>query len=367
MEHIEQTMDKAHSASESTKKPRKQEPAAKLIALLEQCQKDIQTTEQRLAEAQLQLELTRSRLSTLQGEIIQSYASPPQTDPIPLATVEHIQETPATEPIYPTYGLYAYGLVKKSPGQLDIPGIDTKNKVYPVKGSGICVMVSEINISQFQEQVKNLYAVLAQTPGVVNNEDGAILQAHEHVIDTIMQHTTIVPLKFGTILKDKRAAVKLLVEQGEDFKALLAKFEGKVECGLKVYVDIQVAIQHITRHDPELARQQEQQESLSKGTAYLFARKREEQLKDRANAELSRIGEHIFTTFGTAAFEMKQNDLLAQKVTGKKKEMILNAAYLVGRDNVVAFQEQAKKITAQYSPLELELEFSGPWPPYNFM
>lgn len=343
------------------------EPGTSMLALLEQCRMEMQKVEQRFAEVQAQFEVTQSRFQALQAEITKQYAPPPQADSTTASHVASPEETPAADSVYPTYGLYAYGFVKKSPRHLDIVGIDRQNKVYPVKGNGLSVIVSEINISQFQDQVKNLYAALTQTSGTLQNQDGAILQAHENVIDAIMQYTTIVPLKFGTILKDEQAALQLLEEQGEHFKSLLTKFQGKVECGLKVYVDKRVVLQHMMQRDPELTNPQEQPEPRSKGTAYLFARKKEEQFKEHVNNELLRIAEHIFNTFGQTAFDMKQNNLLPQKATGKKKEMILNAVYLVGQEQVATFHEQAKSITEQYAPIEIELDFSGPWPPYNFM
>jgi hypothetical protein len=368
MEYTEQTSN-THSAPNQTKKTRKKQvkPETRMISLLEQCKVEMQNVEQRLAEVQTQFEITQLRLHALQAEIAKQYASPPQTDPTPPTHIDSLEETPVTDSVSPTNGLYAYGLVKKSPRQFDIVGIDKKNKVYAVKGRDLCVMVSEINISQFQDQVKNLYAALAQTPGVVQDQDGEILQAHENVIDAIMQFTTIVPLKFGTILKDEQAALKLLDEQGEDFKHLLSKFQSKVECGLKVYADTRVVMQYIMQRDLERTNSQEQQEPLSKGAAYLLARKKEEQLKERVSAELFQVAEQIFDTFRHIAFEMKQNSLLTRKVTGKKKDMILNAVYLVGKEQVISFSEQVKSLTEQYSSLELDLEFSGPWPPYNFM
>lgn len=368
MDRREQMSHALSTPNQSENSHEKQaESGTRILSLLEQCRAEMQQAEQRLAEFQTQFEVTQARFQALQAEITKQYAPPSPTNATFPSRVDSSEETSAADAVYPTYGLYAYGFVKKSSPHIDIVGIDKKHKVYPVQGNGLYVMVSEINISEFQDQVKNLYAALTQTSGTLQNQDGAILQAHENVIDAIMQYTTIVPLKFGTILKDEQAALQLLEEQGEHFKSLLTKFQGKVECGLKVYVDKRVVLQHMMQRDPELTNPQEQPEPRSKGTAYLFARKKEEQFKEHVNNELLRIAEHIFNTFGQTAFDMKQNSLLPQKTTGKKKEMILNAVYLVGQEQVATFYEQAKSITEQYAPIELELDFSGPWPPYNFM
>src|SRR5260370_35161251 len=122
------------------------------------------------------------------------------------------------------YGLYAYGLVGEISEQLHISGIDKKNNVYAVEERGLRVMVSAIEIEAFQSQVRRSFSELTQTAGAAQNATGALLQAHEDVVDALMQNTTVVPFKFGTILKDEEAASKMLRDDEESFKQLLPKF-----------------------------------------------------------------------------------------------------------------------------------------------
>ena len=82
-------------------------------------------------------------------------------------------------------GLYAYGIVGKSPKQLDILGIDQKNKVYPVEKGDICVVVSEIDIDKFQDEVKKLLSEFTKTEGSNLSRTDEILRAHEAVVDAL--------------------------------------------------------------------------------------------------------------------------------------------------------------------------------------
>lgn len=264
-------------------------------------------------------------------------------------------------------GLYAYGLVGKRPQQLDILGIDKRNKVYPVGEGEVCVMVSEVDIDQFQNQVQNLITELTKNAEAVQSGTGEILQAHENVIDTLMQETTVVPLKFGTILKDEEAALKMLLDNEEKFKSLLAKFAGKVEWGLKVYADKQAFVRYIIQNDPKFMNLEDKQKNLSRGAAYLLGRKMEEEVQDHVVDQLTQVAEEIFQELGKDAAEAKLNDTLPQKVTGKKKEMILNAAYLVEREKGDHLLQRGKSFRGTYAFMGLDLEFSGPWPPYNFI
>ena len=264
------------------------------------------------------------------------------------------------------YGLYAYGLVNKRPEHLDILGIDKQSKVYPVSQNNISVMVSKIDIDVFQNQIKNLVSELTKSEDAVQQGAAELLQAHEHVVDTLMQDTTVVPLKFGTILKDEEAASQMLQDQKEKFESLLAKFMGKVEWGVKVYANKQALLKHLMQSEPEFISLQEKQAKLSKGAAYLLGKKVEAEVKDAVATRLAQIAESIFRELEKNACEAKLNNILPQKMTGKKQEMILNAAYLFERGKEAIFRQQGNEFVGKYNFLELDLEFSGPWPPYNF-
>jgi hypothetical protein len=263
-------------------------------------------------------------------------------------------------------GLYAYGLVGKSPKQLNILGIDKKNKVYPVEGRGICVMVSKIYTDKFQDEIKKLLSKLTKTAEAVPNETEEILRGHEDVVDALMKLTTVVPFKFGTILKDEEAASKMLQDYGEKFKKLLSKFSGREEWGLKVYVDNQEFKKHLAKVEPRLKKLDEKKGKLSKGAAYLLGRKMEEESKIDVSARLNKASEGIFQEAGEYAYESKLNKTLPQKLTGKNKEMILNTAYLIEKGKVVRFCKQVKKLIEKYESMGIEIELSGPWPPYSF-
>jgi hypothetical protein len=260
------------------------------------------------------------------------------------------------------HGLYAYGVVRKDAVQRSILGIDKRHSVYAVNGKDLAVMVSEIDIAAFQKQVKSLFAELTTSSGQGRAE--TLLQAHEESVDALLQDTTVVPFKFGTVLKDEQAALKMLKENKEKFQKLLAKLSGKVEWGLKVYVDKQTFTHFLTQS--ETPRNNQNRAPLSRGAAYLLAKKMEEEVKDNALARLSEISEAIFQAASKDVYEARLNTTLPQKLTGKKMEMVLNAAYLLEQEKVANFCEQGKKLKEKYAPIGLDIEVSGPWPPYNF-
>jgi hypothetical protein len=264
------------------------------------------------------------------------------------------------------YGLYAYGVVDKSPQPLAILGLD-KRKVYPVAGRDLCVMVSEIDVNIFQHQVEGLISELTEKAASARNGIEELLRVHEGVVDALMEDTTIIPFQFGTILKDENAVARLLQDDEERFQGLLTRFTGKVEWGLKVYADNQQFMQHIAQVEPEYMTLEKKRARLSRGAAYLLGKKMEEELKREAAIRLTRVSEAIFQELAKEAYEARLSETLSQQLTGKKQEMLLNSVFLVEKTSVAHFCTVGKRLIAQYAAMNLHLEMSGPWAPYSFV
>ncbi|HEY1348243.1 MAG TPA: GvpL/GvpF family gas vesicle protein [Ktedonobacteraceae bacterium] len=256
-------------------------------------------------------------------------------------------------------GLYTYGLVGTPPHPLDLPGIDQQHPIYPVVARGMCVLVSRIAVNTFQRQVRNLFAA--------RNDEAArcgierLLRIHENVVDLLRQHGPVVPFQFGTILKDEQAACQMLQDDEEKFKTLLAKFTGKAEWGLKVYVDRQAWTRRLIRCHPQSTPLADAQ--LSRGMAYLRRKKIEEEATATASAQLAAIGETIFEQLGVFACEAR---LSRCPQTPDGKELLLSAVYLLADTQAAGFCQQGETLRGMYETRELELAISGPWSPYSF-
>lgn len=47
--------------------------------------------------------------------------------------------------------------------------------------------------------------------------------------------------------------------------------------------------------------------------------------------------------------------------------MVLNVSYLIKKEKIEDFRVEAERINPQIRANGLGLEYSGPWPPYNFV
>jgi hypothetical protein len=98
--------------------------------------------------------------------------------------------------------------------------------------------------------------------------------------------------------------------------------------------------------------------ALQKGSTY-FARMQYGRAIDAAlQSRSERYGTEILDRLRDVAVASRINKPIGDK-------MIMNAAFLVSRDQESAFDTRVKSIAAEHD--KLTFKYTGPWPPYNFV
>jgi len=200
-------------------------------------------------------------------------------------------------------------------------------------------------------------AVVSDTPTEVLDATRENVLAHERVSETVMRRFTVIPMSFGTVFKTPEDIVELLRGAYEAFSDVLHKMQDKLEFGLKILWDRDVMIREIEREEEDI-RRLKKEISSQKGSTY-FARMQYGRLIDAAlQTKSERYMAEIFEQLRDVAVASRANKPIGDK-------MIMNAAFLVSRDNESAFDAKVKQIGARYDTLNFK--YTGPWPPYNFV
>jgi hypothetical protein len=204
---------------------------------------------------------------------------------------------------------------------------------------------------------KDIAAVVSDTPIEVYDPTRDNVLAHERVSESVMQSHTVIPMSFGTVFKTRDDIVELLRSAYHAFHDVLNKMEDKLEFGLKVLWDRDVIIREIEREDEDIRRLKKEIAS-QKGSTY-FARVQYGRMIEHALQALSeRYVADIFTQLRDVCVASRANKPIGDR-------MIMNAAFLVTREQEPAFDARVKKIGAHYDTLTFR--YTGPWPPYNFV
>ena len=210
---------------------------------------------------------------------------------------------------------------------------------------GIGAKPSEVHTINY----KDIAAVVSDTPLEVYDPTRENVLAHEKVNEAVMRQRTVIPMSFGTVFKTRDDIVELLRGAYDAFRDVLNKMEDKLEFGLKIR-QIEDEDEDVRRLKGEIATQ--------KGSTY-FARVQYGRLVDAALGTLSeRYVSEIFSELRDVSVASRANKAIGDK-------MILNAAFLVSRDQEAAFDKKVKELGARYD--KLTFRYTGPWPPYNFV
>jgi Gas vesicle synthesis protein GvpL/GvpF len=204
---------------------------------------------------------------------------------------------------------------------------------------------------------KKLAAVVSDAPLEVLDSTRENVLAHERVNETVMHEHTVIPMSFGTIFKTREDIVELLRSAAEAFGDVLNKMQNKLEFGLKVLWDRDLAVREVENEDEDISRLKKEI-SGQKGPTY-FARMQYGRLIDSAlQSRSERYVADILEQLRDVSVASRINKPIGDK-------MIMNAAFLIARDQESAFDAKVKLIATRFD--KLTFKYTGPWPPYNFV
>jgi len=204
-----------------------------------------------------------------------------------------------------------------------------------------------------------LAAVVSDTPVVMYDPTRENALAHEHAIETVMKEFTVIPMSFGTIFRTEDDVVEFLKDTSDALQDVLRKLRDKIEFGLKVNWDPETVLKEVEQESEDIRRLKEEILSNRLASTY-FARMQlgrlvEQALAERSDAYVREVYDHL----RDCATASRHNKPIGDK-------MILNAAFLVEREKSTEFDQRVQEIAQRYEG-KLRFQYTGPWPPYNFV
>ena len=217
------------------------------------------------------------------------------------------------------------------------------------------------NDEVFTVHYRDLAAVVSHAALQVYDPTRENALNHEHVNEVVMVDNgfTPVPMSFGTLFKTEEDTIEFLKDTYDVLRDVLQKMKDKLEFGLKVNWDRDSVLAELEEENEELRRLKAEIESNQQSSTY-FARMQLGRLVEQAlGVKSDSYVREIYDELRETAIASRSN-----KVIGDK--MIMNAAFLVGRDKSELFDTKVREIGKRYEG-KLTFRYTGPWPPYNFV
>ncbi|MFJ8035657.1 GvpL/GvpF family gas vesicle protein [Streptomyces sp. NPDC096032] len=211
---------------------------------------------------------------------------------------------------------------------------------------GLVAVVSTVSEADFSEEA--LKAHLEDLDWLA-----ATARAHQGVIDALTTVTTPLPMRLATVFRDDSGLRTMIEAREDDFRRILDRLAGRVEWGVKVYLEPEPA-------EPEAAAP----EKPASGRDYLRRRRASshahEEKWQRAEAFAHSLHERLRGHAEDFRLHAPQNAALST-APGRN---VLNAAYLVPRAHSEEFVEMVDRTKDEAPGIRVEL--TGPWAAYSF-
>jgi hypothetical protein len=169
------------------------------------------------------------------------------------------------------------------------------------------------------------------------------LLAFERVVEAIHRRQAVIPLRYGCVMENESAVVRLLEEHLQEYRALLARLLGMTEMGIRVLWPASPGVLPGVPPSP--------------GARYLAS------LRDRYPSASLLAGEEAQLADGIVALLSDCSVERRREVSSSSQRRLLSLYFLTSRTGVERFRSRARQICP---PSGAKILLSGPWPPYNF-
>lgn len=263
-------------------------------------------------------------------------------------------------------GLYLYCIRERTnDASFSTKGIDGRGEVFILPYQKLEAVVSRISLNEFtSDEIKKR----AQEDLSWIKEKAL---AHERVLEEAMRKNgralSLIPMRFGTIFKDRAGLEAIFKKDYSRIMEVCERIRGKEEWGVKVYLKERKRFeQEIRGKNEEIKAMDREIAALPEGMAYFMEEELKEVISKEAEKELHNMTESFFKSLKKEAVAFIKNKTLEKELTGKSDPMVLNAAYLVPEEKIVAFKKRLDDLNQEIQTEGFYIEYSGPWPPYNF-
>lgn len=265
-------------------------------------------------------------------------------------------------------GLYLYCIRQRTDARLScsVSGIDGRHEVTTIPYRDLEAVVSEVSLEEFGSE-----AIQTKAREDLNwIKEKAI--AHQSVIEEAMRADkeiiSLIPMRFGTIFKGEDSLKESLDEHYAQFKATLEKVKGKQEWSLKLYLADRKKLEQAIKEASDSIREKENQiASLTEGMSYFVEKELEELVRKETDRAMGNIQKDVMERLAVFGAEVKEGKILGKELTGRPEPMVLNVSHLIEKEKLPYWKVEAEKIREEIKTKGLSLEYSGPWPAYNFV
>ncbi len=195
------------------------------------------------------------------------------------------------------------------------------------------------------------------------DEDGtkpaALVRRHWRVLEAISAGTTVLPVRFGTVMAGNQAVVDEFLAPGHDgLRSRLAALAGKVQLTVKGVYDEEALLRSIVEGDPTVAALRERVRALPEAASHFDRIKLGELVAAQVERARDRDTAHVLE-------RLERMAVAASREPPSSLDSAVNTAFLVDRSAADEFGAAVGRLAEELEG-RVQLRCVGPLPPYSF-
>ncbi|WP_133512283.1 GvpL/GvpF family gas vesicle protein [Candidatus Thiosymbion oneisti] len=254
--------------------------------------------------------------------------------------------------------LYLFGLVPADTAIVPAGvGVDGTHPLERLELGDLTAIVSTIPRQEFvgpeaEERLRDLAWV------------GPRALRHQAVIRDLMDQGPVVPVRFATLFSDAENLRARITRHQAALSAFLERTRDQAEWSVKALHDRKSDLARITERT--LAERATELTALAPGRRYFEEQKLRKAVESGLSTTLAEACRWLYERLSETATEACKVRLQAKEQSGLALDMAANWAFLIARSAPDAFKQTVDALSGPGNPGGLQLQMSGPWPPYSF-
>ncbi|MBZ5569631.1 MAG: GvpL/GvpF family gas vesicle protein [Acidobacteriia bacterium] len=237
--------------------------------------------------------------------------------------------------------------------------VDEHNPVRIFRHSAeVCAVIGEVAREEFcgpvaERQMQQLSWV------------GPRALRHEAVIEAVMEHSPVLPVRFGTLFSSLPALTEFMDAHQEAISRFLQRVTGHREWSVKCRLDRKRAQQALASE--RQTGEGEQLSGLSEGARYLTQRRLHQYAERELGSWLEQTLRRVAHNLAQHATDFRECVPLPAERSDEGVEEALHWVFLLPQCTLSPFLKDVDRANLAHAGQGLQFEASGPWPPFRFV
>lgn len=238
-----------------------------------------------------------------------------------------------------------------------IPSMDEKNRMYKIMYNDLSGIVSDVSLDEYGEENINKHG-----------EDAVwLVEKAENFMKILIElnkDSVIIPMKFLTIFKSRERVNDILKEKYDDFKMGLQKLQGFEEWSIKIYCDKEYFKANCM--GDIIRRFEEGIGGKPKGVSFMLRKKFDSELDEKVQSRIMNTSNDLIDEVKAFCKDIRSSRLLGKELTGRNEGMFINCSIMLDKKGKREVQNLIDNTMGEFKKQGFIIDFTGPWPPYNF-